>query len=237
MRTKQLAATPLLALALTGMNSTLAQDDAPPDTRADSSVADTIVVTGSEAALAAAAAEIALTPGGATTVDLADLAERNVGSLADALRYVPGVFIESDAGNDGIFFSSRGSNLDATDYDMNGIKLLQDGLPVTTADGVFGSEAKEVGAILMPAERGSAWTLRYPRYTVIVPGPDQIKVPLTYVLPADEPQLRALVDTFIDLKRNDGTIQRLYEYWILGRDASAAPPRWSIIRDVLHWVE
>ena len=34
-----------------------------------------------------------------------------------------------------IFFSSRGSNLDATDYDMNGIKLLQDGLPITTADG------------------------------------------------------------------------------------------------------
>ena len=33
------------------------------------------------------------------------------------------------------FFSSRGSNLDATDYDRNGIKLLQDGLPVTAADG------------------------------------------------------------------------------------------------------
>ncbi len=135
MRTKQLAATPLLALALTGMNRTLAQDDAPADTRADSSVADTIVVTGSEAALAAAAAEIALTPGGATAVDFADLAERNVGSLADALRYVPGVFIESDTGNDGLFISSRGSNLDATDYDMNGVRLLQDGLPVTTADG------------------------------------------------------------------------------------------------------
>ena len=41
----------------------------------------------------------------------------------------------SDSGSDDIFFSSRGSNLDATDYDMNGIKLLQDGLPVTTADG------------------------------------------------------------------------------------------------------
>jgi len=135
MRLKALAATPLLALALTGMNRTQAQDDAPADTRADSSVADTIVVTGAEAALAEAAAEIELTPGGATLVDLAGLAERNVGSLADALRYVPGVFTESDTGNDGIFFTSRGSNLDATDYDMNGIKLLQDGLPVTTADG------------------------------------------------------------------------------------------------------
>ena len=135
MKQQTLAVAPVLALTLTGMNSTLAQDDSPADTRADSSVADTIVVTGTEAALAEAAEEIELTPGGATLVDFADLAERNVGSLADALRYVPGVFTESDTGNDGIFFTSRGSNLDATDYDMNGIKLLQDGLPVTTADG------------------------------------------------------------------------------------------------------
>ncbi len=34
-----------------------------------------------------------------------------------------------------MFYSSRGSNLDATDYDKNGVKFLQDGLPVTAADG------------------------------------------------------------------------------------------------------
>ena len=34
-----------------------------------------------------------------------------------------------------MYFSSRGSNLDATDYDKNGVKLFQDGLPITTADG------------------------------------------------------------------------------------------------------
>ncbi|HEY6130818.1 MAG TPA: TonB-dependent receptor, partial [Halioglobus sp.] len=34
-----------------------------------------------------------------------------------------------------VFISARGSNLDATDYDGNGIKLLQDGLPITSADG------------------------------------------------------------------------------------------------------
>ncbi len=79
--------------------------------------------------------EVARTPGGMTLVDGADLRERNVSSLADLLRYVPGVWSASDSGSDDIFFSSRGSNLDATDYDMNGIKLLQDGLPVTTADG------------------------------------------------------------------------------------------------------
>ena len=51
------------------------------------------------------------------------------------LRYAPGVWAESSSGSEELFFSSRGSNLDATDYDKNGIKLLQDGLPVTTADG------------------------------------------------------------------------------------------------------
>ena len=91
---------------------------------------ETIVVT--ERALQT---EAALTPGGITLIDAEDLAERNVANLADLLRYVPGVWSASSSGSDSMFFSSRGSNLDATDYDMNGIKLLQDGLPVTTADG------------------------------------------------------------------------------------------------------
>ncbi len=79
--------------------------------------------------------EISLTPGGVTLIDIDKLQEGSINSLADVLRYVPGVIASSDAGSDGIFFSSRGSNLDASDFDNNGIKLLQDGLSVTTADG------------------------------------------------------------------------------------------------------
>ena len=40
-----------------------------------------------------------------------------------------------------------------------------------------------------------------------------------------------------ELKRRDNTIDGLYDYWILGRDAENQEPRWSIIRDVLHWVD
>jgi iron complex outermembrane receptor protein len=76
-----------------------------------------------------------LTPGSVTLVDGADLDERSVTNLADVLRYVPGLWAESVSGSDELFVSSRGSNLDATSYDKNGIKLLQDGLPVTAADG------------------------------------------------------------------------------------------------------
>lgn len=80
-------------------------------------------------------AERALTPGGVTVIDGETFEQRAVTNMADALRYVPGVFTESSTGGDAIFISSRGSNLDATNYDSNGIKLFQDGLPVSTADG------------------------------------------------------------------------------------------------------
>jgi iron complex outermembrane receptor protein len=104
-------------------------DDAPPST------IETIVVTGTQTSIETARADAAATPGGVDVIDMDDFRERNVSNLADVLRYVPGVWSGSHTGADDIFFSSRGSNLDATNYDMNGIKLLQDGLAVTTADG------------------------------------------------------------------------------------------------------
>lgn len=95
---------------------------------------ETMLVTGAEHRLELEA-ELELIPGGATLVGAEELRERNVSSLADMLRYVPGVWVASGSTGDSTFFSSRGSNLDATNYDGNGIKLLQDGLPVTAADG------------------------------------------------------------------------------------------------------
>lgn len=80
-------------------------------------------------------AEQALTPGGVTVIDGEEFYQRSVSNMTDMLRYVPGVWSQSGWGSDELFFSSRGSNLDATDYDKNGVKLFQDGLPITTADG------------------------------------------------------------------------------------------------------
>jgi iron complex outermembrane receptor protein len=79
--------------------------------------------------------EIRQTPGGVSLIDIDQLTEGQVASLEDAFRYVPGVWATSPTGTDSIFLSSRGSNLDAINYDTNGVKLLQDGLPVTAADG------------------------------------------------------------------------------------------------------
>jgi hypothetical protein len=92
-------------------------------------------------------------------------------------------------------------------------------------------------AVALPAERGSAWTLRYPAYSVVVPGPDPIRVPLAYPIGRRDERLTSFVNTWIALKRKDGTLDAVYKHWILGQDAAARQPRWSILRNVLHWVK
>ncbi len=97
--------------------------------------------------------------------------------------------------------------------------------------------AAEDEALAFPAERGSAWTLRYPAFSVVVPGPDPIKVPLAYPIGRRDEPLARVINTWLALKRKDGTLDAAYRHWILGHDAAQARPRWSIVRDVLHWME
>ncbi len=75
-------------------------------------------------------------------------------------------------------------------------------------------------AFALQAERGSAWTLRYPAYSVVVPGPDPIRVPLAYPIGKRDAALARVVNTWIALKRKDGTLDAAYQHWILGHDAT-----------------
>lgn len=88
--------------------------------------------TSSDATIGAAQAKI---PGSVYVVHGETFQQRAVNNLADALRYVPGVMAQSNAGSDDIVLSIRGSNLNSLSYDNSGVALFQDGLPVTTADG------------------------------------------------------------------------------------------------------
>ena len=106
--------------------------------------------------------------------------------------------------------------------------------PVET---MFDRVATPADALALPAERGSAWTLMHPEYSVVVPGPDPIRVPLAYPIARRDQALASFVNTWIALKRKDGTLDAVYRHWILGQDAAPREPRWSIVRDVLHWVE
>jgi len=98
------------------------------------------------------------------------------------------------------------------------------------------SGSDELDAIMMPAEEAAAWSLYYPTFSVAVPKPVLIRVPLAYALDRDAEQMQDLLNTWIQLKRSDQTIQELYDHWILGRKTGEAGPRWSVIRNVLGWV-
>lgn len=106
------------------------------------------------------------------------------------------------------------------------IKQIEDGLKKGTFD-----------AVVLAAERGSVLTLLYPKYTVVVPEPGAIRIPLAYPVAGRDQDFASFVNTWIELKRRDGTIEALYGHWILGKQAVKRQPRWSIMRDVLHWVE
>jgi len=102
---------------------------------------------------------------------------------------------------------------------------------------LFDRTRTHADAIALPAERGSAWTLIYPAYSVVVPGPDPIRIPLAYAIGKGDQRFAAFVNTWVALKRKDGTIDAAFKYWILGQDAVPRQRRWSVVRDVLHWRE
>jgi ABC-type amino acid transport substrate-binding protein len=92
-------------------------------------------------------------------------------------------------------------------------------------------------ALLYTAESGSAWSLIYPSYTVAVPRPDILKVPLAYVVRRGDHEMADFLAGWIELKLRDASFDRLFNHWILGRVTAGRAPRWSILRDVLGWVD
>ena len=105
--------------------------------------------------------------------------------------------------------------------------------PVTELRGYFRGDL-EADGLLFSAEAGSAWTLVYPSFTVAVPQPGQVKIPLAYVLPKGQGEFKTFVDTWLSLEIGEGAVDALFEHWILGRAAEGAKPRWSILNDVLR---
>jgi len=98
-------------------------------------------------------------------------------------------------------------------------------------------ERKDLDAVVYSAEGGSAWTLIYPNYSIIIPGALRAKVPLGYPLPKGDQEWSKFIFTWVEMEKKNGTVDSLFDHWIRGGGAKSTEPRWSIIRNVLHWVE
>lgn len=101
----------------------------------------------------------------------------------------------------------------------------------------FRAPEGQFDAMLASAEAGSAWTLIFPKFSVVVPKPNIVRGPIAIGTPKNAPELYDYVNTWVSLKREGGVTQVLYDHWILGRGAQPTRPRWSVIRDVLGWID
>jgi ABC-type amino acid transport substrate-binding protein len=100
----------------------------------------------------------------------------------------------------------------------------------------FETDGEGADAFLDAAEEGAAWTVLYPRFTVVVPRP-VVQLPVAYLVAPDNPSLLRALNDWLRIEEATGDIDEIYDYWVQGRTGQVQPPRWSVIRDVLRWVD
>jgi ABC-type amino acid transport substrate-binding protein len=127
-----------------------------------------------------------------------------------------------------------------SDYYFDKIKDYLPRAEIVDVDSVreyFETNTQQLDALLSDAEGGSAWTLLYPEYQVVVPVPDIVTNPLAYPVAGHDREFADFLSQWITLKKESRHYKKLYDHWILGLSAVPKQPRWSVIRDVLKWVE
>ncbi|NNJ64460.1 MAG: transporter substrate-binding domain-containing protein [Xanthomonadales bacterium] len=108
---------------------------------------------------------------------------------------------------------------------------------VDSPRGFVEGEMPEIDGVILPAETASAWTLVYPNHTVVVPTPSSVQLPVVVALPRSDQAFRLFVNDWLQLADSMGRLDEAYQRWILGQETEAREPRWSVIRDVLGWVD
>jgi len=102
---------------------------------------------------------------------------------------------------------------------------------------ILESASEDVDAIIDMAEEAAAWTVLYPSFSLVVPKPTTF-VPVAYAVASENSRLLTALNAWLLAEKSSGTIDALYSHWMLGEAAKTErPPRWSVIRDVLEWVD
>ena len=101
---------------------------------------------------------------------------------------------------------------------------------------LLATDAPGVDAVGMFAEQAAAWTIRHPQFSFVVPSP-AIFIPSGYAVARGDLDMLLYLDTWLLNAKLDGTVDELYRFWMLGEVAETQPPRWSVIRNVLGWID
>lgn len=95
---------------------------------------------------------------------------------------------------------------------------------------------KGIDALIYSTEAGSAWAMLYPNFSAIIPKGMQLRAPVAFVMPKGQLDYVQYMNTWLKLKQDNGFQDKVYDYWILGKNSKAKKPRWSVMKDVLGWI-
>ncbi|MBS0625420.1 MAG: cation:dicarboxylase symporter family transporter [Verrucomicrobia bacterium] len=107
-------------------------------------------------------------------------------------------------------------------------------LPVETLDSLVRGE---IDAWVTSRSLGTIWCVNHPDFVVIDYG-DQIgKFYLSYPVKIGISfEWISFLNNWLILKEQSGFKTEMKRYWMEGEPPKKLPPRWSILRDVLHWI-
>jgi len=97
----------------------------------------------------------------------------------------------------------------------------------------FRGNHDHLDAYVYSAEAGSAWCMLYPEYSSIIPRGLTLKAPVGFKLPRGQLDYVQFINTWLNLKEENGFQQDVYNYWILGQNPQAKKQRGSVLHNVL----
>ncbi len=101
----------------------------------------------------------------------------------------------------------------------------------------FDTKNEDFDALLISLEAGKTWTLLRPEYATMFRKEGIVSFPAAYGVSRENIELLSFMNSWLELQHTSGKIDQLSDYWISGKNAVPVKPRWSVIKDVLHWVE
>ncbi len=95
----------------------------------------------------------------------------------------------------------------------------------------------DVDVVMAPYYEGFIWSLQHPNY-VVIDYDDLIgKQYFAYPIYIDAFSWKSFVNNWLHLKEQSGFTKRQRNYWMEGKKPKSPEERWSLLRDILHWIE
>lgn len=131
--------------------------------------------------------------------------------------------------------------LGLTASDRHLIPLVQRSMPkvkteffeIDSQRDYFENKYPDLDALVTFAASASAWSLLYPRFSMVLLPNEPLSVPSGIATRRDDITLSAFIDTWLISAQASGDIKHATNYWVQGQGTEPIEKRWSILNNVL----